>query len=282
VSQKERLRGLMVELRAAERDLVADQERIALELADNRAKQREITQQLVTSPETTLRLPAVSSPQRARAILARLRVFTVGQAQTRVGWERAKLMTLFEKMLSEKPPTLEKAGRYEGQPTYRYVGPPIEVEPVAEPVATEYETIREWALKRKTKFSPGEAAAACGATRTATLDALRRLEKVGALVDKGPTWDHPLFAVADAGVPAGLEVVQLKAEEPEQEVWSRVPQIQEMLEAAHAAGLDITPTDDHFAVSDLEGRTVIVPATPKGRERMVRDRAALRRMGVTL
>lgn len=274
---KEHHRGRMIELRAAERDLVATIQQATQELEANRAEQAHVQHLLVTDTQTSIKLPA-SNPRSARRTLARLGTFTMSEAQAKLGWKRPKVKELIEIIETETPPVLERRGTFERERVFQWIGQPIEDDPAADLEAAGQEAVREWARAQRTRFTPGEAARACDTTRTTALRMLRHLESLGALVDESPTADMVIFAPAVNGTVAEAPQLHVVSEP---EVFSRVPEIQEILAAAKAAGFEITSSEKFHAVESPTTR-VVIPTTPQSKRQMLEDRAKIRRMGAQL
>lgn len=282
MSAREVRRDRILELRVQERDLVQTIDGLTEQLKINRAEQAQENALLLKEAKQELRVPPVVTSSAGRSTLAKLKVFTIGNATARLGWKRADVKKLVEVMLCEQPPSLEDVGPFEGSRAYRYIGPPIAHDPVAEQSAVEFEKIKEWALSRSVAFTPGECGAACGVTRAVALRALRHLVELGALTDDSPTEDMPIFVVVNAKAPEvpappALQIVP----PPQARVFSRVPEIQTMLAAADAAGLEVTETGQTFAIEGPTGR-VLIPARPQGRAQMLEAKASIRRMGAKL
>lgn len=283
MSATESLRDQMLALRQHEREL-NEQIRVATaELEHNRSEQRRLKDLLVTDVKTHKRLPTTGA-RAGRRVLAQLGTFTPGFAAGRLGWELAEVKKLIGVMECEKPPTLRRGDRFGGQQMFEYVGPPMDADPEAERAEAEYEALRTWALTQTTTFTPAQGAHACDTSRSSALRAFRRMQEVGALVDKGPTNDMPIFAVTGADVqdPAPPPTLKAVEDEPEPEVFSRIPQVQELLAAAAASGLTVTTTGRHHAVESLTGERVVFPTTPPSREDMLSLRGRIRRMGAQL
>lgn len=120
-------RDRIVGLRAQERDIVQAIEALTQELAHVRAQQASETALLVRQAQREFRVPVVATTPTARSTLVKLRVFTIGNAMSRLNWNRRDVKKLVDAMLSEGD--LELAGRFEGKQTFRYVGPPVDIEP---------------------------------------------------------------------------------------------------------------------------------------------------------
>lgn len=282
MSAREVRRDRILELRVQERDLVQAIDSLTEQLKANRAEQAQQNALLLKEAKRELRGPPVVTSSAGRSTLAKLRVFTIGNATARLGWKRADVKKLVEVMLCEQPPSLEDVGPFEGSRAYRYIGPPIAHDPVAEQSAVEFEKMKEWALSKSVAFTPGECGAACGVTRAVALRALLHLAQLGVLVDDSPTADMPIFVVPDKEAPDVPSPPALQIVPPPQErVFSRVPEIQQMLAAAHAAGLEVTETGKTFAIEGPTGR-VLIPSLPQGRKEMLDARASIRRMGAKL
>lgn len=278
------LRDRLLALRHRERELEETARATAAELEDNRAEQGRVKHLLTTDTKTAVRLPT-SGPRAGRRVLAQLGVFTLPLAQTRLGWSRKELKTLIDAMECESPPALERLERFEGKQMFRYVGPTIDSDPEVDRAEAEYESLKAWALSQTTTFTPAQGAAACDTSKTAALRAFRQLQEGGALVDRGPTQDMPLFAVTGVDVPDPAQppiavVKEDNGDEPPE--FSKIPQIQELLAAAHIAGLQVTTTGRHHAVEALDGQRVVFDIKPQGREAMLALRGKIRRMGVKL
>lgn len=286
---KRTLRDQMLTLRHRERELeeelAATTRRITAELEHNRSEQRRIKHLLVTDVKSRGRLKT-SGPRAGRRVLSQLGSFTFGFARGRLGWEDDELKQLIEVMECEKPPSIERAGKYNRQQVYRYVGPPIEEDAEADKAEAEFQDLRTWALSQTTAFTPAQGAAACETARSTALRAFRRLQEAGALIDKGPTQDTPIFSVAGVDVPDFATPPALKVvEDPEPakpEVYSKIPQVQELLAAAAASGLTVTTTGRHHSVENLEGERVVFETKPPSREAMLALRGRIRRMGAKL
>lgn len=280
MSHIDTLRERLVELRVDERELVEQLDAIQAKLTANRDEQTRTKHLLVTDAKTSLRLQSVTSKESARGTIARLGGFTMSEAIAELGWERPRVKKLLDAMMCEKPPTVVQDGKVGTRPFFRYAGPPIEqADPVAERERAALEAIREWVIGQSTTFTPAECAAACDTTRVTALRALRSLQELGAVVDEGPTQDMPIFRVwtdeiPDVAInPPALTVV-------EAEPLSKIPQINELLVAAQNAGCEIVPANGHFAIEALDGTRVIIDAKPKGRTRLLADKAKLRKLGV--
>jgi hypothetical protein len=279
VSTKERLRDRMIDLRATERELQRAIDETKAVLEANRAEQEQVKHLLTTAAETSLRLP-VDGTRAGRRVLAGLGTFTMSNAKGVLGWKQADVKKLIELLEIEKPPAIERLGAFEGQRMFRYIGPPVEDDPVADAESVGQDRVREWALAQKMKFTPGEAARACDTSRTTALRMLRHMQTAGALVDEGPTQDMPIFGVAgkDGKV---IEPPRLTVVESEPRVSSPIPQIQEMLTAAYAAGLDVGESHNHFTIESPDSR-VLVSKKFQGRQQLMEDRARVRRLGANL
>lgn len=274
------LRDRLLALRHRERELEETMHNATTELEENRAEQQRAKHLLVTDVKTNVRLPT-TGPRAGRRVLSQLGTFTIPLAQSRLGWKRQELTALMDAMECETPPTLERLGRFERQQVFRYVGPPIASDPEVDRADAEYESLKAWALSQTTTFTPAQGAAACETSKTTALRAFRQLGESGALTDRGPTRDRPIFAVTGIDVPTtppALTVVQ----DDDPPTFSKIPQIQELLVAADAAGLQVTTTDRHHAVEALDGDRVVFDIKPQGREAMLALRGKIRRMGASL
>lgn len=284
---KRTLRDQMLTLRHRERELEDElsgvTRRITLELEENRSEQRRIKHLLVTDVKANVRLKT-TGPRAGRRVLSQLGTFTFGFARARLGWDDAELKQLIDVMECEKPPTIERTGRFGGQQVFQYVGPPIEEDTEADKAEAEFLDLRTWALSQTTAFTPAQAAAACETSRSSALRALRRLQEAGVLIDKGPTQDTPIFTVAGVDVPnpaAPPPVLKVVEDEPPK-VYSKIPQVQELLAAAAASGLAVDTTGRHHSVENLEGERVVFETKPPTREAMLALRGKIRRMGAKL
>lgn len=276
------LRDRLLALRHRARELEEAMTAATKELDENLAEQKRVKHLLVTDVKTNAPLPTTGA-QAGRRVLSQLGTFTLPLAQSRLGWKRSEVKVLVDAMECEVPPSLERLGKFEGQQMFRYTGPPIASDPETDRAEAEYESLKAWALSRTTTFTPAQAAAACDTSRAAALRALRQLQEAGSLTDRGPTQDMPLFVVTgidvpDPGRPPTLTIVE--SEEPRE--FSKIPQIQELLAAADAAGLTVTSTDRHHAVEALDGDRVVFDVKPQGREAMLALRGRIRRMGAKL
>lgn len=282
MSRIDDMRNRQLELRVRERELIEAIEQANAELQANRAEQERIKQQIITDAQTSMRLKSVSSPQAARAVIARLGGFTMSEAVAELGWERAKVKKLLDAMLCEKPPAVVPEGKVGKRPFFRYVGPEIEAEdPAAEREAAALEAVRDWAIDQQGVFSPGQCAAAVDLPRATVMRALRALTDAGMLVDEGPTVDKPLFRLASTQAPdVALDRPELSVVS-ESEPLSKIPAIQKMLEAAQQAGAKIDSSNGHFTIETLDGRRVHIRSKPN-RQTLLEDRAKLRRVGITV
>lgn len=275
------LRDRLLALRHRERELEETASATAAELKENHAEQERVKHLLVSDVKTNVRVPT-TGPRAGRRVLSQLGTFTMPLAQRRLGWSRAELKTLMDAMECEMPPSLERLGKFESQQMFRYIGPPISSDPEVERAEAEYESLKAWALSQTSTFTPAQGAAACDTSKSAALRAFRQLQDGGSLTDRGPTTDMPIFAVTGVDVPdpAQPPAVTVVAD-AEPTVFSKIPQIQELLAAADAAGLQITTTDRHHAVESLDDR-VVFDVKPQSREKMLALRGKIRRMGAKL
>lgn len=274
---RDELRDKAVELRVRERELVAQLETLTIELTHNRAEQERVKAMLLTDAKTAMRLQSVTSPRTARAILAQLSEFTEQEACTELGWKPAQFRKLRDLMACEKPPALVDGGRALGHKMYRYEGPAIEIDPEAERLAVELETVRAWAVTQTTAFTPGQAAAATSVARSSARNALTQLEAMGVLVNEGPTPDMPMFSVAGVKAPDVVAASQDTAALTR--CSSKIPAIQALLDAAYDAGADVTESDEHFAI-EVADRGRVVTSKKMIRGEFMQDKARLRRMGL--
>jgi hypothetical protein len=268
----------LLELRVAERELVAQIEKATATLQANRARQARLKALLVSSAKTSIGLQSVSTEGAARAAIAKMGTFTRSEAMAELGWPQAKTTRFLKKLIGGQ--ILEPKGKIGGEPRYHYTGPQVEYDPEAERKAAREAAalvaVRDWALSHKLPFTPSQAAAGADVPRPTALRQLRALQAAGVLDDQGPTEDMPLFVVA------GSEPVALPEAKPVEvhRVTSKIPATQELLDAAYAANCDVAGGNGHIAITSLDGDRVIIAATPQGRERLLADKAKLRRIGV--
>lgn len=278
---KDPLRDQVLALRQREREIRDEQAALSAELEHNESEQRRLKHLLVTDAQTHVRLPT-STPRSARRLLYEMDTWTIGFAAKKLGWTEKQLKELVKIMECEKPPALERVGRYGGQITFKYTGPPIEDDPQAEQAAAQYEALRQWALMQTTTFTPAQGAAVCDTKKSVALQAFRLLQEAGALEDRGPTQDMPIFAVVGIDAPELTPPMLTVVQDDEPKVWSKIPQVQEVLAACHKGDLAISGTDKHWAVENLDGTRVVFDKKPPNREEMLQLRGRLRRMGAKL
>lgn len=275
----EEQRTEMLELRVAERELVAQIEEMTAKLQANRARQARLKAILVTRAKASIGLQSVSSEAAARAAIAKMSTFTRSEAAAELGWPQAKTTKFLKKLIAGQ--ILEQIGKIGADPRFHYTGPVIEHDPEAERKAQREAAalvaVRDWALEHRLPFTPSQAAAGADVPRPTALRALRVLQEAGVLADEGPTEDMPLFVIAGSQ-PVALPEVTVDI----QRVSSKIPAIQELLDAAYAASCDVAGANGHFAVTSMDGERVIIDAQPKGRERLLADKAKLRRIGVNV
>lgn len=278
----DKLRDEQLELRVRERELLEQEQEIKVELSANRQRQAQVKSLLVTDSRTSMRLKSVSTHAGARRTLARMGAFTMSEVEAELGWDRTRVKKLLDVMLCEKPPVLKHDGRVMHRPFFRYIGPePVgDDDPVVDRDLEAIEALREWLVTRDASginrtFTPAQVANAIDVPRATALRACRSLVDAGMLVDEGPTSDMPIFAMAGVDVTID-EVAPVQAEKPS----SQIPQIQELLTAAYEAMCDVSESNGHFSVETLDGRTILIPKKPSGREQTLQVKGRLRRAGV--
>lgn len=281
------LRDEHLELRAEERQLEAVANEIAAELAANRARQAHVKALLQAASRSAMRVP-VSTPRSARGTLSRLGTFTESEALAALGWKRPQLRQLFEVMMCEKPPALKEVGRAMGKPVFRYTGPPIAGDPVAERQAAAMEAVSGWvALQDPGRtITPGTAAAGANVDRVDAGLALAQLARVGdTLEDVSPARDRPMFRRAGdpvngraAPAPPPFDSFRPETTRPR----SKVPAIDELLDIADQAGFSITEGAGHFAIEALDGARRVVKTTFEGTDQYRHHKAWLRRNGARI
>lgn len=278
---KDPLRDQVVALRQREREIRDELAALTSELEHNETEQRRLKHLLVTDTQTHVRLPT-STPRSARRVLYEMGSFTISFAAKRLGWTEKQLKELVKIMECEKPPALERTGKYGGQVVFAYTGPAIDDDPSAERAAAQYEALRQWALMQTTTFTPAQGAAVCETKKSVALQAFRLMQEAGTLEDRGPTQDMPIFAVVGLDAPELLPPKLTVVQDDEPKVWSKIPQVQELLEACDKGDLAISETDKHWAVENLDGTRVVFDKKPQNREAMLQLRGRLRRMGAKL
>lgn len=275
------LRDRMLDLRAAHREMTETVKDLTARLAENEVEQARVKAMLHAEAKSEIGGVA-SSTLSARNTIAQMGTFTMSEAIANLGWDRPRVKKLLDAMMCEKPPVVISAGRAFGQAVFKYAGEPVQqLDPVAEREAAALEKVREWAIAQTSAFTPGEAAAACGMPRASALRALRALQQTGAIDDEGPTQDMPIFRVHGVEIPeVTITAPALSIVDAEQ--LSKVPEINTILVAAREAGCDITSSNGHHAIEFLDGERVIIPAKPRGAQRMREDKAKLRSRGVNV
>lgn len=274
------LRDRMLDLRAAHREMTEQVKDLTARLAENETEQARVKAMLQAEAKSEIGGVATSTLS-ARNTIAQMGTFTMSEAIAKLGWERPRVKKLLDAMMCEKPPAVVPAGRAFGQAVFKYAGEPVQqLDPVAEREAAALEKVREWAIAQTSAFTPGEAAAACGMPRASALRALRALQQTGAIDDEGPTQDMPIFRVHGVEIPDVVIAPALTLVDAEQ--LSKVPEINAILVAARDAGCDVTSSNGHHAIEFLDGDRVIIPAKPRGAQRMREDKAKLRSRGVNV
>lgn len=276
------LRDEGVELRGEERELMQQMEIIAGRLEANRARQEQVKRLILTAAKQRERVPA-GSVTSARRTVAKMGVMTKSEVASRLSWPMAKVNELFDLMMCEVPPALERGGRAMGKQLFRYTGPAITHDPAAERQEVTLELVQTWVAQQAPgdRITPGRAAGAVNVPRADATRALRHLASVGALTDISPAADRPTFVREAEDMPDLIpppppaKAGAANGRAPR----SRIPAIQELLDVADQAGFDITEGSAHYAIESLDGDQLVIKAKFEGNDVYRRHRAWLRRHG---
>lgn len=281
----EQLRDEQVDLRERERELVEQIKQAEQQITDakreleaNRARQGHIKTLLVQVGRARAHVPA-SGPRSARRTLARMETFTVSEAMSRLRWKRPEVDELLKVMLSEVPPSLAKGSRSMGGVPYKYIGPPVDSDGEREDTALD--AVHAWLtdLEPGVRVTPGSAAVGAGINRADARVALQRIAATDMLTDLSPSEDRPMYERAGRDATA---IPDLPAAPEAREPASKIPGIQQMLDAAKVAGFGVTESTKHFAIEAHDGERLIVSTKYEGREKELKDRAWLRSHGADI